>query len=84
MTKNKHTHYKNKMNELCGCVGCQMDRNIDEKIYCKNTEVLRCKKQQDELDLFLEENKQKPMFYRMKDYIASFWWTPISKKLQKN
>ncbi len=82
MEKNKHTHYKNKSNEPCPCVACQYDRNIDEKIYCNNTKLLRCKDQQDELDLFLEQNKPKPAFQRFTEYIASFWWKKKESKIE--
>ncbi len=69
MTKNKHVHYQNEVEEECNCVACQIDRGIDKKIYIKSSSQLRCEKQQNELDKFIEENQ--PLT----------WWQTISNTI---
>ncbi len=79
--KNEHFHYDNFGDKhSCACIACSIDRwEYEKKDRYEKHPLLRCKKQEDELDLFLKENKPKPWITRLKNYISSWWWKPKEK-----
>ena len=80
MTKNKHFHYKQKINEHCPCIACMIDRGEYHNNIVFEDPILECDEQKNKIDKFIEDNKPIPWYNRLLSSVLYFFYSEKSNR----